>query len=411
MSAPGRAATAWAVPIGGGAAWLAILVIAATSHTPLRYDEPFYLAPAAAFDRYGLSFALLRNYPEVTGIIHTAIQWLAAPLTHLDVPGVRIVNTLVMGAAIGASAALLTIAAPRSASFALALLALPPVWVIAGMALTEPPAIAFLALGLAMFYATPRVPRHGAGLALAAAGGLTFAVAVLAKQGALAVLGGIAWLAWRRSEWRPAAAVFILVALTVLLPIFAAWGGVAPPLARQLQTGIFSLKHAIGALGYAGAFLFILAPALFQSQLRRAAPFIVAALAANAIFHVIEMRPLASVANRLLNAPALAIYDQLAGGAVIAAATLLVTAVLSRFRDHAADPIWTSAAVALLLGAASFGAVTHSFSGRYLTIISPLMLLVALPYRRADTLSNLLIVAGQAAGAISLLVYLQYLSR
>jgi hypothetical protein len=280
------------------------------------------------------------------------------------------------------------------------------------MALTEPPAIALLALALAMFYATDRWPDRWHKIAGGGAAGLAFAAAVLAKQGTLAALAGIVWLAWDQRQWRLAGGSMLAVAACVLLPIFMAWGGLAPHRARELQHGsVFSISHAIDALGYAGLFVLVLAPHTYRLRLPTAIATLVLASAANNIFHFVEMRPFASVANRLLSANLLPVYDALAGSAIITLAALFVMAMAVRFRERSNDPVWQSMAIALVASVASLGAVTYSFSGRYVTILSPLIVVVSWPYRKTDRLWLAIILAAGASGLASLLAYLQYLPR
>jgi hypothetical protein len=393
----------------GIVAWLAIGALAVVSKTPLTYDEPFYLAPVAAFQQHGLSFAAVANFPQVTGIIHAAIQWIAAPLTGLAIPGVRVVNTVVMACAVGGVSLLLTTAAPGSRRFALRLLALPPAWVVTGMALTEPAAILLVALSFAALYGSQRSRSTANGLAFAAGGGVIFAAAVLAKQTALATVGGVAWLALVRPEWRPRALTFVLCAVAILLPVFAAWGGLAPPIATQLQVGVFSPLHALYAFAYGAVFSMIVARGFFKGQLKTAMLLLLVAALFNLSIRVITLRPFASAANRLLSGLALQAYDQVAGAILIALAVLFIVTTVVRFKQRGSDPIWGSATVGLMLGLASCGAVTYSFSGRYLLILSPLLLVMLLPYRQLDRATAAWLVLGHIAGAITLLAYLRYL--
>lgn len=396
------------VEAGGLIAWAAALAVAALSPTPLVYDEPFYLAPVAAFQHYGISYDLLFFYPQVGGIVHTGIQWAAAPFTHLSVPGVRVVSACVMALALAATVALLRQCAAGTTGFALRMMALPPVAVVTGMALTEAPAILLTAASLALFYSSQKRPVSTA-LWLGFGAGLLFSGAVLAKQIALPVVGGGVWLGWARKEWRPQALMFV-AALVVLLPAFISWGALAPPLAAALSRGVYSMRHAIFTCGYAGAFAFILARGFYAGQLRKAWPYIVAACVVNAFSGTVGLTPMASVLRLMLGEQVMGWYAHAAGAIVVAAATLFVWTLLARFREHRDDAIWASAAISLFLGIWATGAVTHSYSGRYLAVLAPVMLVVLLPYRRFDAVSSVLLLGGYAAGTISLLSYLQHLT-
>lgn len=393
--------------LAGAAAWVGALIVAAVATTPLTYDEPFYLAPVAALRQYGLSFAFLANYPEATGIIHTVIQWLASPLTGLLPPGVRIVNALQVGAALIATGWLLRVVSSGDGTFALRLMALPPMWVISGLALTEPSAIALLATSLALVYRSATATFAQSAL-LALLGGTAFAASVLAKQITLAVSLGVIWLGVTQPRWRRSALVAGITALALLIPVFISWGGFAPAIATALSRGsVFSVQNAAFAFGYA-ALLSI--PVAYHYFVFRRSDLLSSAVAGLLIAELfaVQSRPLWSVATRVLNNELLWVYEHAAPAAVIAAGLLFIINTARHF-SATPDPLWRASAIGLIAGLASLGAVTYSFSGRYVVILAPLMAVVLHPHRRHDWPSAILLALGYLCGAISLLAYLRYL--
>lgn len=396
----------WA-ELAGAAAWVAALLIAATATSPLTYDEPAYIAPVAAAQHYGLSFAFLVNYPEATGIVQTIIQWFASPLTGLVPPGVRIVNAFEVAAALIATGWLLRVVSSGDGTFALRLMALPPVWVISGLALTEPSAIALLATSLALVYRSAHatiVPS----IVLAVLGGGAFAASVLAKQITLAVSLGVIWLGITQPRWRRSALVAGLTAALLLAPVFLAWGGLAPSIATVLRRGsVFSMHNATFAFGYTGMLSVLIA---YRYYVVRPADILVSAAGGLLIAEMfgVELRPLWSVATRVLNGELLWAYEHTAPAAVIGAGLLFVINTIRHFAAST-DPLWRASAIGLLAGIASLGAVTYSFSGRYVVILAPLMAVVLHPHQRSDWPSAVLLAAGYICGAVSLMAYLHYL--
>lgn len=404
-STPGRFGQG--AELAGAAAWLATVLIATFSTTPLTYDEPAYLAPVAAFQQYGWSFDLLAKYPEVTGIVHTAIQWVAAPATGLAEPGVRIVTSLVAGLALAATGALLETVSSGSSLFALRLMALPPMWIISGMALTEAPAVALLALALMIFFRSTIAATTRRSIALAVLAGVVFTLAVLSKQAVLATCTGMLWLAYEYPQWRRPTAIAGIVAAGLLAPVFAAWGGVAPPLATLLQRGnTFSLQHAAYAFGYAGLMGMVLSYGFFVID-RRSAALAAAIGLAISIMLGWQARPLNSVAARIIGTSALPIYGYACAALIVGMGCLFIVSMARRARTNH-DPRWRASAVSLLAAIGALGAVTYSFSGRYLIALAPLLAVVLHPYRRYDTMSACLLIVGYLCGAVSLLTYLRW---
>jgi hypothetical protein len=398
----------WA-ELGGATAWVATLLIAAVATTPLTYDEPYYLAPVAAIHQYGLSFAFLANYPEATGIVQTIVQWLASPLTSLVPPGVRVVNAVQVAVALIAVGWLLRGSTSGDGRFALRLMALPPMWVISGLALTEPSAIALLAISLALVHRSANATMAQA-MVLALLGGGAFAASVLAKQITLAASLGVVWLGVTQPRWRRPALVAGLTAAALLAPVFIAWGGFAPAITTLLRRdSVFSMHHATFAFGYAAILSAVIAYRYFVLRARDILFSAAAGLLVAELFGV-ESRPLWSVASRVLSSELLWVYEHAAPAVVISAGLLFLTSTIRHFLA-ATDPLWRASAIGLVAGLASLGAVTYSFSGRYVVVLAPLIAVVLYPHRRDDWLSALLLAIGYIGGAVSLLAYLRYLPQ
>lgn len=387
----------------GVAGFIVLSMIAAFSSHPLTYDEPSYLEPVALLP-HGFGH-FLRNYPVVTGVVHCVVQWWMAPLTHLTIPGVRLVNIawLVLTFVFTAWLGTLINNERKFSVDCLWLMAIPPVWTVCGLALTEPPALALMALGLAsVIRLTKSSPNARVEkLAFAVLGGIALGLSCLARQNLLPLLAVLPLLAWRRRKDAPYLGVAAVAVALVVMPIFYVWKGLIPSYLNWVQVSVFSMTHLFLALGYAGIFTVFLAPGWMRVQSKHVIPIVALVLTSAMVFP--SPFPLfTSLAGKL--PPAITGYYLIFGNFVagLAGAVFLV-ATIERIRENLHDVEWTLLAVVMLLTLLSLGKVSYNFSGRYLVVLAPLMVTLTERYRRNSSKQVVLMLVGQAVGATTLL--------
>ena len=118
-----------------GIALLVISVIRAPQ-VPI-YDERIYLQTIEIFEQYGLSFSFLRNWEQQGGPLYAILHSSLAPLTHLDILRVRLLNISLFGLTIFLTIRigyLINLAYP--VLWSLCMVSIPMTWVLSGMALT-----------------------------------------------------------------------------------------------------------------------------------------------------------------------------------------------------------------------------------------------------------------------------------
>ena len=142
---------------------LALLIV--TSPHGLRYDEKFHLVAARLADQIGLLEALQSpDNRSAAGPLFLALQLLAAPFTHLQVPAARLVNWVLLLVTIGLTYLQLRDSRAREPMLgATLLLAVPFMWPITGLAITELPALAAFALFLLLFQRSLDAPEESSG--------------------------------------------------------------------------------------------------------------------------------------------------------------------------------------------------------------------------------------------------------
>lgn len=249
----------------------ALALMIASSPVRLCSDEVFHLKATHLIDQLGLKAGL--NSPEnpsSPGPLFSAIQLLAAPLTHLQPPAVRYINWFCLVVVISITAFQLHRNQAASPLFAAGLLlAVPLLWTPAGLALTELPALVAFALFLLLFQQGLEKPETSLryGLLLGSAAGVALGVAILGRQTYLVVLPCLALVAFlHRRHW-----VLILSCIvTCLLAcgwLFWIWHGLIPPGQVNVDTGL-RYDHAVMGITYMGMAALFISPRFLRPTSR-----------------------------------------------------------------------------------------------------------------------------------------------
>ncbi|MDR3634989.1 MAG: hypothetical protein P4L84_14385 [Isosphaeraceae bacterium] len=392
--------------IGISLAGLALLTaVAALSRAPLVYDEAPYLKPVALLHHDGLSLRFLHDYPEPAGLLHNVLHWVLEPLTGLKPPGVRLVNPVLLGLTILVSfLTLRLLVSEQPLGNSLAIIAIPSIWTLTGMVLTEMPAIFLTSLSVYLLLLSRQIVPGGRMVASTAAlvGGMMLGAAFLSRASVLVVLGALPCLAL--TNWRSAAA-YALGALLVAGPIIGYWGGLVPPQSVvPVATSSISAYNTILSVCYAATMMLILAPRWFDVRARWALPLVGAIILLNALTGVVEIPVLRSTIARLPEVFARAV-PRLAGGAMLALASLFLFCSLKHIYVRRHDPVWLFLCFAMLLLIVSPGKITHQFSSRYTGMAAGLMVLASAPFAASVPWAMAGQVIGMLIGLASLLSY------
>ncbi|GAA0313930.1 hypothetical protein GCM10009087_25380 [Sphingomonas oligophenolica] len=397
-------------PILPVAALALVVLIALVSGSTRQYiyDEPFYLEGARVLVR-GASFRdfLLAPLNTPAGPLYAVMHWLLAPLTGLRPPAIRVPNLILFVAACVAIAYAMgrwRLSNPWARTAML--LGLPIMWVSAGMALTEMPALAFASFSLAAAaWAMTGAPearlRPWVGFILA---GLCLGVAVLGRQPYLPAAGGFLLIALFEPRFRWPAALAAILACAVPLPVFLVWGGLVTP--HEARVGGIDLGHGALAFAYMSALILILAPAYFMTKWKWS-------LAAGLVVGL-AILPFGGMPNPVAPGivahlpPALAALFQLGISVVLVGggASLIVASCIN-ILDRRDDRIFVLMVVLTLGLTSTAAAVVHLFSSRYLMTAFPFALLAVQPYFTPSRWAAVRLAGGALVGFLSFVHYLQ----
>jgi hypothetical protein len=421
----GAKATRWQIV---GIAWWVIAVAnlilcALILISPGRsvYDETWFINTLELLRIHGFSRAFLSEYPGAPGPTFTVIYAGIQNLLHLSYPWLRLVNLTFMLACAALIGLLLRIIAGSHlgalAQLGPALTAgmfttMPAIGASAGMTLTEMPSMMIMVAALVGICLMLRFgTRRKLAVALALPCGVLLAAAVLGRQSYLVVLPCLFLLVGapngvpngRELVYLGAVAT---VALLLVAPIFAVWGGLAPKSAAGSGFS-FVPWHGVLSAGYAGFVAALLCPDILRELLVRRSQLLAAGLAGLALTLLFgaPMVPMRSVITRI---GGIAMAEWVGTGvalllAVVAASFLLAMGhYLWQYRN---DRIVRFAGFAAVLGILSNVKITWQFSSRYMIVFAPFLILALAPAMRATWHLPVRLAVGAAISLVSLASY------
>lgn len=395
------------------AALAAVAMIALVAVSPARYlyDERYYIQGAWLLAR-GASYRdfLLAPLNTPAGPLYPTIQWLLSPFTGLQPRAVRIPNLVLLAASTGAIA--YTMARWRLTdpwARAAMILALPIIWVSAGMAFTEMPALAFASFSLAASawaMSGPAEARLRLWLGFAVAG-ICFGAAILGRQPYLPAAGGFVLIAIFEPRFRWPALLATVLACAVPLPVFLLWGGLVAP--QVAWVGGVDLSHGALAFAYLSVLVLILAPAYFMTRWKWS---LIAGLVIG-----LAILPFGGLPATIAEGVAVHLPRLLAHLFQLGISVVLVGGGASVIVASAVN-IWTRRddrifvlMVLLTLGMASTAAsITHQFSSRYLMAAFPFALFAVQPYFTPSRCAAARLAAGALCGYLSLAHYFNWVA-
>lgn len=393
------------VALFGLAALMALVAISPPNE--LLYDERFHLPTVERLREQGFSLEYFRSPSDMApGPLYTLTHTLALPLTHLRPISVRFLTVALFMTLI---ATLYVQLHSQGTPFALAvapsIIAVPALWPVAGLALTEIPAT--LALCLYACLATRlfvRPTQYRAGhLLIAGVVAVMFGAAVCGRQNVLCALPAVVLLARSRSQ---VPSLLAIVVLAPILPVmlFCAWGGLTPPGQSKFTESLLSVGPAFLGLAYAGISALILDPTWLLRRVRLLPLGLLLGIALSIFVPCTDLIPIRSVAQDVLSLSCIAAISFGSGFLLyVLGACYLLWLVVALFEAWG-DPVRRFQITTLLLLLASIAPIGQ-FSSRYVVTAIPFVLLVHADKGLASVARPFLMAGGVLLGILSLLSY------
>lgn len=388
-------------------AFAALVTLVVTSPREFLYDEGDHANYVLLLHQHGLSADFLKALTGAVGPLYAFLHFALEPLTELQPVRMRLVNIVLLVVVAGI---LSTWLKRRGCADYLAasgvILAVPMTWVLAGMALTEMPAMVFAALGLYLqLRGVEALERDRPVLAWFVASGFCLGIAVWGRQSYLVLAGVPVLLALLDPRLRLPALIFVGIVVASTIPLVAAWGALVPPL-NEMALGLSPAKGLI-SLGYTGICFFLLAPRLAWPPQKYLIVIAVVTAVANVSLGVVVFYPLQSLADRLLPVSAMSAYGSLSGSVLAMCGVVFFVWMLRITWQSRGDLKQVTINAGLLCVSLSPALIGNFYSSRYTAMALPYLVLAAQPWRTWGWLTTVTVLAGCGIGFLSLQGYRQ----
>lgn len=404
------------------AALLFLFVLTALNTNPPIFDEVLFYRNMPLFREHGLSEKfLLEMYDQAPGPLYQIIHSFFAPVTGFDTPGIRLVNVFLFTLTILLTAAILKYymkGFQHELLLALNLVAVPVVWQVAGMALTEMPAMFFATLSLlilgVLVQRSQEVSLITLGLALL--GGICLGAAILGRTPFLMMIPAAAVLVFNplaeRAKWQTLSPWIMLVywgsAVAICAPVFYIWKGLVPPHQAVISQGGLKLWHGVLAFAYAGIIVVLLVPQWFKMSKRIAlglAGLTLLYIICNMLWWKQEYMPLYYFMDKMLPAGLMKIYPYVSTTLLMVFATYFLFHLVYYVFQHRNNAYYLMIAVILVFVLTTCINIKHLFSSRYVAQAAPFLVLLIAEADRFDRFKVLRLLVGIGIGYVSLQTY------
>lgn len=407
-----------AVLLLGLAGFLLIFLVTVLHRQPPLFDEVLFIPNVYLFEKHGLSREFLANLDnQAPGPLYEFVHYPLRHITQLDTPGIRLVNVFMLGLLTLVLARILVsvrnIPFRQALYFSVGIMAVPMIWQVSGMALTEMPTMLFGALSLLLLtVAIKQEEKSTLRSTLAAAlAGFALGLAILGRSPFLLLgLASFSLLLNNFSNprrWRTVL-LYSLIGWGMAVPVFMVWDGLVPPQQAFVGQGGISIWHGILAFAYGALLTLIIAPRWFYFN-RRILFLLLGTYAALLLLNVYvldyQYAPLNKTLDMLFPSSFMGMYPYIVSPLLATAAIYFVACSLLRAWEKRTDPVFLFfLACGMLILASSFK-VTHLFSSRYVAQATPFFILVFPDFDRPAIGRVLRFVIGMAIGFLSLETY------
>ncbi|WP_044219106.1 glycosyltransferase family 39 protein [Chitinophaga pinensis] len=407
--------------ISGIAGYILLFVITLLHQQPPLFDEPLFIPNVYLLEQYGLSKTFLLHIDnQAPGPLYQFVHYALKPITHLQPPGIRLVNTFMLLLIMLLLAAIIRKMQRRLKRNtwlpALHIMTIPMVWQVAGMALTEIPPMLFatLSIWLLQLALERTTKRWWRGWSLSILAGLSLGLAILGRSPFVVIVPAALLLllqtAGESRKW-VIVCIYMGVALACCMPVFIIWGGLMPPKQAIISAGGLMPWHGILAFAYGALIALIIAPAWFLYNRYTLLVLIllyVLLLPANYYWLHYEYAPLNEALKKIFPAALMRIYPYLISPLLATIALYFLYCAFWRGMERRTEPFFLFILFATLLMLATSFKVTHLFSSRYVAQAAPLFMILLAPYIRISYGQCIRFAAGMIIGLLSLETYFQF---
>lgn len=399
---------------------IALIVLQFMFDRPPFYDEDDYLRNVAILQQHGFSNAYLLSLTGSAGPLYSVVHYLFEPITNLQSPYVRFINTGFLVGTMYLTGLTLGLLSHSYRLYTLIAMAIPMTYIISGLALTEAPAIFFFSAGIYLMSASAL--QHGAdttAIIQSFSGGLCISIAILGRQPYLLVLAAFPVLFLNKKDYKKGLILLsTALAMSLLLPVyvFIIWNDLVAPSDAALYDRLafegvsYRFDFFFLCIAYYCIALFIISPRFYRIPKKKEIILYIAVylllVLLNYKFQFIHFFFLRFIIEKFIPSPDLIPLLEILFGAVMPLVGFYFLATLYYQLQRAAfkrELLFYSAAMILI--ALSCVKITWGFSSRYAAQAIPLLVLTGSYFYKPSKYSSIRIATGVILGLLSVVSY------
>ena len=402
------------------AGWLTLVTLQFIFRRPPFYDEDEYLSNVALLHQYGWGKNYLEHLIGSAGPLFSVVHFIFEPLTHLNAPHIRFVNTGFLAGTTYFTYLTLGLLNFQHRLYALFMMAIPMTYVIGGLALTEMPAIFFFSAAVYLVIKSTGLPAGIKQSFLLLAAGACMGLAILGRQPFLLTLAAFPVLFIAPAPGKKnTAGLFLFLLSSLALPgyVFMVWHGLVPTIESQLYIDIanagtkYRPDFFLLCVFYFAISLWLISPAFlrFPGGPQHAFKWIAGGCiiaAVNFATGWIELLPVRPFLVKILSPGQARILSLLFGSTAVVLSLYFLCCIYNNLQQQRFSKEFLFFSAACLLIAAACVKITWGFSSRYAAQAVPLLVLMgSYTYRRSKyNMAGVLL--GVIIGVICIFSYL-----
>lgn len=406
---------------------IGLLVLSAAAifnKNPLLFDEVLFPRNVILMEKYGFGERfLVEMKDQAPGPLYQFVHLPLKPFTNLEAQNLRLVNLIIFYMVIGCLVLIYHKAfhrnLPDSFYLGMHLVAIITVWQIAGLVLTEMPAIFFLSISFYIGTVILKLAEEGTNkqiLLMSVLMGITGGLAILGRTPYLVMLPAflvvIIYLRYYQKKNFSAGAAFIpyaVIALAMIVPIFIIWGGLAPPL-QPLVDGAITPRQAFLSFAYAGVMGLFINPKWYRFN--RIILYILIAtfvlfLILNFLGAGVEYGPMTVVFQKIFgkDPTLLSLYRKSITALLMSAGAYFLICCFYHAKENLNNPKYLFAMMAALAILGSTAKISHQFSSRYVAQAAPFLVILFANIDQEDRWKWARLIVAMVMGLLSLNTY------
>jgi hypothetical protein len=341
------------------------------------YDERIFVSNLIVIEKYGISaelFTEMRN--QSPGPLYQIVHYLCKPLTRYDPRAMRILNYLFLWILIAFIHSILKFyKIDRAWPQALSIIAVPMTWAVAGMALSEIPAILFCCAAIVLFINSLQLKSALKSFGCSLAGGSCLGLSIIGRSPFLVLF--IPFLLFvNRDNWKK---ILIFLSFGAIIPVYAfsIWHGLVPADVLRIQYG-WNIWYGILGIGYLALVTILMVPNWFSasSQMIRlaAAAFIITSVL-NCFFFKITYFPLHKAVLGIFGKQIVLYISYIVPGIIVTLALLFIIQGYNHYRAHRTNILFMFSFLSAVLITITSLKSSAQFSSRYIAQALPFIVL------------------------------------